>query len=823
MNNMYKQQLSEALIKTKNASEQNELTENNTVQGGKLGLYHAHGLTLKSSDQLKEDLTKVEDAAVQNRVAALGVTAAQNITTASNAALVDASNTTSTASAAAASIQKAATSITHLSGLVAATRAVANSLENGGQIQQLVIKADEATKEAAKLAEEAGIIALKLTIDASQSRAAGVVTQAGVVKSNVTSLAKLLTDAFSKQQDLINSDLSTVSSSVAAENEQAGVYKTALAEDNALKSSLEFLNQCVNNDLTCVIKGLEDGKIGVGGSAGDQFTLSFNPFREVEDNATIIDEYRIILVKEDDSVAFNIEAAKSTPKENYVVIKPDPKKATTGYSQDFITADFLNANDVKDKGKARFASDYSGTPVTKGVPYTFFVYVVYTNDYQRNSKNTNGLLSLAAPGFTLRRYLPEVLTTDMSLLFYSVDKKDAVRVAFKVPAKKMMINSETNLNELMEFRTFLFNDLDRKAFQRNVQIDIEEDKLFSAEQNLRDKEEQCQVAQLAYDSALIQEPQDLHDLEKKKKKLALAKAQLTIAKTAYADQKQIFQNWLEGRISDFYIDEEIMETIPAANYMIAKMIPDSLMDKLGKSQGLLTEEVEVLNTQIVEYDTELKALKTKRDRISKELNTETTQDASTKEEIAMILQEIASLVKKLEAIRSEKVQLETEDDARRLQGLVPKEQEEQASLLIRIIESFGQLKKMKSDETTTLGDMEARNAELKEVNTNIILKNTQRGIINDQLIDLNVELKTVSDHLNQLTTLKKDDKAGDYFYYEAMNEAGDFTDNYGECTVNAQSYCVLIMSAIQDSQPEAAPLYQGRMSGFSTPVPFTLQ
>ena len=823
MNNMYKQQLSEALIKTKNASEQNELTENNTVQGGKLGLYHAHGLTLKSSDQLKEDLTKVEDAAVQNRVAALGVTAAQNITTASNAALVDASNTTSTASAAAASIQKAATSITHLSGLVAATRAVANSLENGGQIQQLVIKADEATKEAAKLAEEAGIIALKLTIDASQSRAAGVVTQAGVVKSNVTSLAKLLTDAFSKQQDLINSDLSRVSSSVAAENEQAGVYKTALAEDNALKSSLEFLNQYVNNDLTCVIKGLEDGKIGVGGSAGDQFTLSFNPFREVEDNATIIDEYRIILVKEDDSVAFSIEAAKSTPKENYVVINPDPKKATTGYSQDFITADFLNANDVKDKGSARFASDYSGTPVTKGVPYTFFVYVVYTNDYQRNSKNTNGLLSLAAPGFTLRRYLPEVLTTDMSLLFYSVDKKDAVRVAFKVPAKKMMINSETNLNELMEFRTFLFNDLDRKAFQRNVQIDIEEDKLFSAEQNLRDKEEQCQVARLAYDSALIQEPQDLHDLEKKKKKLALAKAQLTIAKTAYADQKQIFQNWLEGRISDFYIDEEIMETIPAANYMIAKMIPDSLMDKLGKSQGLLAEEVEVLNAQIVEYDTELKALKTKRDRISKELNTETTQDASTKEEIAMILQEIASLVKKLEAIRSEKVQLETEDDAKRLQGLVPKEQEEQSSLLIRIIESFGQLKKMKSDETTILGDMEARNAELKEFNTNIILKNTQRVIINDQLIDLNVELKTVSDHLNQLTTLKKDDKAGDYFYYEVMNEAGDFTDNYGECTVNAQSYCALIMSAIQDSQPEAAPLYQGRMSGFSTPVPFTLQ
>lgn len=828
MSNMYNQQLKDALNQVKNASHQNELTENNTRQGAKLGLYHAHGLTSKNSNLLSEALEKISDDAKQNHVASIAATATQNIVTVSNTAVVDASNTTSNASTAAASIEKAATALTNLYGNVAQTMAIVNSLDNGSKIQRLVKKADEATKEAARLAEAASILALNMTIDASQSRAANVVTQAGVVKTNIGSLMKSLTSSFAKQQELVTNDLEAMTTAVSAECVQAGIYKTALAEDDALFSSMNFLNEYVNNSLSCAIAGLQNGNVTEAGCHGDQFTLSFNAFKEMEDDKAIIEEYRLILVKEDDLVSFNTEAAKATSEIGYVAIKPDlanPNLST--YSQEYVTADFLN--DKESNENARFARDYQGVPVTRGIPYSFFVYVVYTSEYQTNVNDTNGVLSLSAPPFTLLRYLPVVQAADMSLAFYKTKENAAVRVAFKMPINQLQINQETNLNELMEFRTFLFSEKDRQSFELNQQIDAEAEKLYALEATLRQREELCQVARLAYDSALVQEPQDLNDLEKKKKKLTAQKVRLSLAKSTYQDQKLVFENALEQKISDFFIDEGVMETIPKANYMISKKISDTLINELKDSQKTFSKEVDELQKQLDGLDKELEELNKSKATVSEVVVKETTLDNRAKSEIARILQDIDNNTKKLEAIRSEKIKIETADDAAQLQDSIPREQKEQINLLTKILASFELLQATKGEETELSNETEERNTALKKINTEIVLMKAKREIISDQLTDLKQELEMVTQHMTQLKTLIGNDKKGEYYYYEATNSKGDFTDNYGEPLTHVSlgssgegsKYCTLILSEIQDNQPEAAKLYQGRMSGFSSPVPYT--
>lgn len=814
MSNIFNQQLTQALTSVNSSLEQSELTQQNSVKSSKLGLYYAHGLTSKSENQLEEDQAKSAGSAEQNKVAAIGTTTSQNILTAANAAVLDASNTTSSASAAAASIQKAATALTNLSGSVATTLAVATSLDKGSKIQKLVEKANKATKEAARLAEEASLIALDLTIEASQSRAAGVVTQAGTVKANMTTLQKSLSDTFSKQQDVITEDLSVMNSAIVSESEQAGVYKTSLAEDKAIRSSQTFINKHINNDLTCDIPGINGGQVTGEGSTGDQFKLSFTAFNEKESGVEIISEYRIIIVKEDDASAFNTEAAKSILPRNYVKIVPD---GSVRYSQTYITPDYISLNENVTVGTI-IARDYSGLPVVRGVPYTFFVYVVYTPAYQTHYNDTNGLLSLPSPIFTLKTSLPVVASNNVSMLFYQKDAADAVRIAFKVPARKMSLTNGTDLNELMEFRTFIFSDKDREAFIRNKQIDAASNKLFAMEQEYRLKEERYQTVEQAYNTAIAQGASEA-EIQQLKNELDIAKAQYQAAKADYNDQIKVVDQLNQGKISDFYIDEEIVESIPASDYIVAKE-NKNLLSELAQRKDEMTKQLASFKEQSNSNTSKLKELNDEVSVVTKDMNDALKQEDPMQDQIRKLQQELADYIAQLETIHNEKIKIKSEKDAEEFRKQIRDEQSEQSKLLDAIIANFKKLSEIEVTEISLSTDINAWRSELKKLNTEIVLITAQQEMVKDELNTLPDDIQKLSDQLEQLS---KGEAGEDYDYYEAVNESGDFTDNYGEPLVTGDLYCAVILSAIKDSEPEAATLYQNRMSGFSESVRFRLE
>ncbi len=824
MSNIYNQQLGQALTTVNDLLEKIELTESNIVQGAKLGLYQAHGLTAKAANELKEDQDKSKRVAEQNKVASIGATSVQNIVTTSNAAIIDASNTTSSASAAATSIQKAATALTNLSGSIATTLAVANSLDNGSKIQALVKKANDATKQAASLAEQASIISLNLTIEASQSRAASVVTQAGIVKTNMTNLQKSLTDSFSALQTAITEDVAERNSAVVSESAQAGIYKTALAEQEALLQSEAFINTYINNNLTCEIKGILNGKVDEAGSEGNEFKLSFSPFNEKEGDQTIIEEYRIIIVKEDDSVAFNTEAAKATP--NYVALKAQgvvQSTSTVGantYFKEYVTSDYAASNNMSEEKEKAIARDYNGAPIVRGVPYTFFVYVVYTQWYQTQYNNTNGVLSLPATSFTLKTYLPAVKNTDIYMKFFQENGANAVRIAFKIPTKAMFTNNGTDLNELMDLRTFIFNNDDKVAYDRNKNIDTEANKLFTLEQEYRISENIFQTKQTEYDTAaLTASPKEL---EEKRKALAQAKDNYQLSKNKYTNQEITVERWTEGKISDFIMDEDIISTISVANGIVATPIPMYTNTKLEKTKETLSKEQNDLKTQIDTKQTEIDKLKEKYDKQNTTKTTDQNKDDKEKAAIEKLKEEIAKEIAELEALRSEKVQIRDEDDAVEFRKNIPAEKEQQTHLLDQIIHHYKEIDNLEKAEKKSTDEITKVNAELKQLNTEMILANAQMGILTDMNSKLSQQLQSINDYLEQLNDLQKDDKDGEYQYFEAVNKSGDFTDNYGEELVTSNKYCALVYSVIKDNEPEAAPLFSGRSSGFSNEVEYNL-
>jgi hypothetical protein len=823
MSNLLNNQIGQALTNVGNALQQQELTEFNTLRGAKLSLYHAHSITSKAEGELREHQEQSKSAAEQNKIASVGVNATSNVVVAAKAAVLDASTTTSNAAAAAASVQKAATALTTLSGNIATTLAVANTLDKGSKIQTLVEKANKATNEAAKLAEEASLIALNLTIEASQSRAASVVTQSDDVKSKMVTLQKSLSDTFGKQQDLITADEAAVNSAVADESQQAGIYKTALAEDQALRQSSAFINRYINNNLAVTINEFK-GDAGENLS-GDTFTLSFAPFKDSDNGLKIISEYRIIIVKADDAVAFNVESAKSTPIKYYS--HPNANLVNGLYRKDYFLANVSSEIDsdtdqslllsLQFPSKPILAVDYTGQPVVRGTPYKFFVYVVYTTEYQSEYNDTNGLLTLPSESFTLRSPLPAVTGSTIAMQFYQKKGADAMRMIFKVPTKEMKLENGTDLNELMEFRAFIFNQNDKDAFNRNKSTDEQTKILFELDDEFRLKEEAYQQAKLVYETALSQEAPK-YVVQQRKMEMDIAKAQYQTAKANYNNQVIMIDRWNESKISDFTFDVDIAETIPASNYSVATLSPHLPKD-LEKAAKHLAHEVDAYTEKIHGTENKLKHFTQDYEELSSKIDASVKKEEPLPNDIQAIQQTIADSIAKLEATLNQKVTIKSEEEAKAFKDHLDAEKTTQIELLELIIKSFHDLKEKENNEFKLSKEINDWRSKQKKISTEIVLHTAEKSMLQDELAMLSTEKTAVDSLLEKI----KEDGTSEFDYYEIVNEDGDFTDNFGEPLVDGDSYCVAVLSMIKATEPDSAPLFQGTLSDFSGATPFNLE
>lgn len=849
MSNLLNNQVGQALTNVGNALQQLELTEFNTLRGAKLSLYHAHGITSKAEGELKEHQEQSKKSAQQSKIAAIGVNATANVSVAAKAAVLDASTTTSNAAAAAASVQKAATALTTLSGNIATTLAIANTLDKGTRIQSLVEKASKATVAAAELAEQASLIALNLTIEASQSRAASVVTQSDDVKSKMIALQKMLSDTFGKQQDLITEDEATVSSAVTDESQQAGIYKTARAEDQALSLSASFINQYINNGLTVTIN--EFNSVKNENLLGDTFSLSFLPFQDELEN---IDEYRIMIVRADDAVTFNIESAKSIQPKQYVSLKPehdasDTKPEYKVYQQEYYLANVSSEmNGDTDQSlfsilhsthKPVLAVDSTGQPVVRGIPYKFFVYVVYTSKYQNDNNDTNGLLSLPSESFSLGTPLPVVQGADMALAFYEKNEVNGMRLVFKVPSEVMLLPNGTDLNELMEMRAFIFNEKDKTACKLNKDIDNQAGKVYQSDDNFRLLEEKYQQAKGDYENA-ISKGESQENVTVTKSKMDAAKLSLHTAKTIYNTNVKDLEQLVENKISDFVFDLDIAQTIPQSNYSVATLIPNFLdeLKKIEENSSAALSAIQETKTNLSNKSNEYNDLSVKIGEAElplKEKIKETQQGiandiaslkASLKMDIPIKSEEDAQEFKKnlsqyQTVDKSISIKIKTENETESFefdeQEIDTKKSEKENELINSLIKEFKTLKKQQS-ELAGLAEVANWRKQLNEINTEIILLKAKLSMLEDELTGFIEEAKTMKPMKDKFAN----DVAGAYQYFEVSNTQGDFTDNFGESLVTGDNYCVAVLSIIKATEPDAAPLFKSTLSDFSAATPFLL-
>ncbi len=889
MSNVFNKELETALKGVYTQLENNELIQKNLEVGGKLALYYAHGATEKATYKLETDQALSTTTGQQLKVATNVSEICNNVVTAATAAATDAKNTNSAASTAAVNLQSAANQLTELSADVAAILAVATSKDYGSKLQKLVQVAFDLTRTAAEKAENTTLQSLDTTIEAAQSRASVALGQSKTLSTDMNALVSALNTNFATLQTTVTSDSEAVSTAVAAENEQDGIYKTAQQEEKAMTFSEQFINRYVNHNL----------KYHAIDQMGEQFTLSFNAFDEKalilvngeEQDANVAKEYRILISTWDDAPSFDVHAAKAS--QNYFSLVPD---GTGHYSQAFITAEYMahlqNVKLAEDTDlvlpTTPVAKDYTGKAVQRGVPYVFFVYLVYTCDYQNEMNDTDGYLSLASLPFTLLTDLPAANRPAMSFYTYSDNKptncssSPAVRVTFTVDAPKLKFH-DVDLTQLMDFRVLIFNNKDRLASILNHYTAEQLEELATLDEEYRLSEEAYLVAQEAYNTAIATQSGNVNQL---KVVMDGAYAKYLSMRSKYDLQQDVIEVLNDVKISNFFIDTEILEQIPEAFGMVAEInnelfveLSTRLKDYNNYQETLLAEQ-KVANTQLESLKKQEKTDKTALKRLNTELNKKQKEyDAllaeqdkefrtllneleQTDEEINEFLdgvQNMDSLTEVVKIIDELKAEKEILKQLKDIAKKVDKLKKEIAVQELKIQEKTTGINALIEQEQPFLEQLEYLDGELKKISDQIKnleteIKELESGTGNgdpvdedlqnmqDTLAEMQKTLENMKENEDQdpeslasleaeiadleveINKLKKDlgDPKSAKVRFVATNEKGNFTDNYGEPLVETETYTALVLSVIKDNQPEAQPLFQPVYSAFSKPLVYDI-
>lgn len=465
------------------------------MSASKLSLYYAHGNTEKNEINYRAYKTEEKSALNLDSKAVKGVNLANNALQAAKQSLVDSSKATSNVSTAAANMQIAANAITKLSSDVAGILAVANAADYGSGIQESVEGSYDKIKKAAKQAEEVSLISLQATIEAAQSTASTVVTDAEMTLASITSFQKSTAARYSSVAEKVVASNESLTAARKIEKASSATFDIATKQDQAIKTTRKLINKVSNNNLLLMetidmldtipasseIKKASLSSDYVG--PGESYTIQYNKFDDEEN----IQSYRLIMVKHDAAEAFDISIAKDLDAGTYCQIQPT---GYSTYSRRFYllgTEQALIVNppsgskgankgvtkDIDHANVRGIAVDYKGKPIERGEHYVAFIYAAYTDVFQKKINSTDGYLSLPSDELILQKSLKETPQPEVFQPYF--DSRD------------FEIKFEVDLNdydpELMEYRIMMIETQNVEANKINSKIRDAVEKLLKAEYN----------------------------------------------------------------------------------------------------------------------------------------------------------------------------------------------------------------------------------------------------------------------------------------------------------------------------------------------------
>lgn len=811
--------------------DQQQLDQENLEIAAKLALYYAHGATEKASSQLKANQAAATANQQQLKMAMDSLGLSTSLVKSAKMAVKDADNTRTLASAVAEDVENSTQNLSQLAADIAAAYAIATSSDMGTEIHMLLRLCLDLTKKAAAEAETASLRSMDTTIRAAQSKATLVSKQADIVREDIDRLAQRLSLDHNELQKTIEQGSEAVSAALLQENKEDGRFQLARQEDKALNYTHGFVNQHLNHNLHFQ---QADG-------SGERFSLSFGAFAETATSLAspikIAKEYRILIVAEEDAPGFNFHDAKHS--KHFFSIEPKLKQQ---YQQEFILADSIakgsravqeeKDSDTKDAHPA-IATDFKGIAIERGKSYVFFVFLEYISDHQHIPEDLEGKLSLASPPFKLLTDLPVAHNIKLQFYPHQSDKlrqcssKPAVRVSFTLPKAALHLGKE-DLAQMIDFRVLLFKKNDELAFKLNHLTENQLAQLVLLEEKDRQARRAYLQAKQKYDNAIANDSPG-RDRDRYKQELELASMKYQILQQETEVEEEILELLNESKLSNFYLDANILLQIPQAYSLKAKVNNQLLFELRDEMEG---------------YKIYQEALGHREEEIAKELEklkTEAKQEGDSLQIVESTLNSLEAEYQKIEAKQTvaieqmpEKIKDIHADLYQLISILHQKGKQHEVIKLLEEIEADEAFLAEIKERATTLHQLQKEIAILKK--ERLQLKQSLQSIkekeqyeikqqieVHKKLEETHIQIQLLQEEIHAFEEKDQDVENQDEVRYVAVNENGDFTNNYGEPLQMGEAYVALVLSVIKDDQLDRQAQFKTSFSPFSGPQIYHLK
>lgn len=637
MNNTYSKELGSSMKNSTKEFIKEQYELDHKKSAAKISLYYAHGQTEKNQNNFK---TTKQDSDASEALDSKSVKAcnlAENVVIAAKQSLIDSGSATSNVSTAAANMQIAANAINKLAGDVAAMNSTAVNANNESAIQEHTARANKLTQKAAKLAEDVSLDSMQATIEASQATASTVVTNS---ETALEAAKNLQAATLSRYTELNQEEVTAKTNLIAAQKNEklaSANYDVSTKQDTAISNTRSIIDQVSNNNIKLVDSVVWDSKhkqpqfdIPYGIGKGDSYSILWDAFRDEKKD---IKSYRLIMVKMDDSEAFDINIAHKLDKGSYYSVDPSEEGASKYHKTFYLLDSELKVlpegdtehrvQDDTDFSNVRnhISVDYRGRPIERGQYYVAYIYAEYNIIKQRKLDSIVGYLSQPSKKLIIQAPLYHTETPQIHTSYFNSKN---VAVSVKVPTIKydptkvdfrvMLVESENvKANTINKKIKEAIDDMEKAEFSYNAKLNmLNKYNSELSEQLLKEMSLQNRIDN--YDAEV--DEVSLKKLEDERTKAAEAVTNyedliygvqassqgnrvggqdeaVAKAKEKYEEAKKFEAKQSKKKINDFLFDEDTMKTVAAADYKTATPIKwdrDSalsrLMEKISNSFGL---------------------------------------------------------------------------------------------------------------------------------------------------------------------------------------------------------------------------------------------
>jgi hypothetical protein len=384
--NSYNENLNSVVVTSLQSQNLDEKSIYSKLNASMFTLYYAEGATISAEEKLIEDSEELKNKRITMLQAVKNTNLSNNLLASATQANQYYKQSINNMAVCAANVQVAANAIVKLASDVGSIFSIVNAADRKSDIFADADRVRALVDNTAHSAELASKLAMETSMYTSEVSVPTLLDRSKSANLAINNLLTITSTDFDNISTIVKENNTALAAASAKEKLAEGVLEDIAIDYRATKGAYNSTNKELNLDLwiTYLYQTV--------------YTISFNALENPFYKAETVDNYHLIVVKDEKKATFSMSNAES------IRINEDPTQYISVEDLNFgkleLSLDFLNFIQ-NSNGTTSPCKDSDGEILKLGEKYVVFVMAVYKDDFKREINNFDDFLSAPSQEFIL--------------------------------------------------------------------------------------------------------------------------------------------------------------------------------------------------------------------------------------------------------------------------------------------------------------------------------------------------------------------------------------------------------------------------------------